>query len=238
MLTGKVAIITGSAGVLGSATTKLFLENGAMVVSLYHTLEKYNKLHDSLNEHNEKLTGVKGDVTMAGDCKKLVEKTLELHGKIDILINIVGGWEGGTTLDKTSEETWDRMMNLNAKSVFLLCKETLPYMIERNYGRIVNVSAKSSTQGGRMRNSSAYAASKGAVRILTQAMTQEYMDKDININCIMPSTIDTPANREMMPKADYNKWVPPERVAETILFLCLDSSNDIKGASIPIYGRS
>jgi NAD(P)-dependent dehydrogenase (short-subunit alcohol dehydrogenase family) len=130
------------------------------------------------------------------------------------------------------------MINLNAKTVFLCCREVLPYMIDENYGRIVNVSAKSSTREGRMKNSSAYAASKGAVRTLTFAMTEELKNNNINVNCIMPSTIDTEDNRKMIPKADYSKWVPPEQIAETILFLCSDNAKDIKGACIPIYGKS
>jgi NAD(P)-dependent dehydrogenase (short-subunit alcohol dehydrogenase family) len=89
-----------------------------------------------------------------------------------------------------------------------------------------------------MKNSSAYAAAKGAVRILTQAMADELKDKNINVNCIMPSTIDTDSNRKMLPNADFSKWVPPEQIAETILFLCSDKSREIKGACIPLYGRS
>ena len=237
-LSEKVAVITGSSGALGSATIKLFLENGASVVALYHTEEKYRKLLKALSDYSEKLIGVLGDATKATDCEKLIQTAIKSYSKVDILVNIVGGWKGGSTIDKTSVETWNYMMDLNAKSMFLCCRAVLPYMVERNYGKIVSISAKSSMPEGRMKNSSAYAASKGVVRILTQAMTQEYMDKGININCIMPSTIDTLANREMMPKADFSKWVPPELIAETILFLCSDQSAEIKGASIPVYGRS
>ena len=237
MLTGKTAIITGSAGALGKATTKLFLKNGAKIAALYHTENKYKKLLETLGEHNN-LIGVKGDVTKAEDCKRLVEATLEEYGKVDILLNLIGGWEGGSTLDKTSEDTWDKMMDLNAKSVFLLCKAVLPSMIARNYGRIVNISAKNSTPVGRMKNNSVYAASKGVVRTLTEAMTQEYWNKNINVNCVIPSTIDTPANRKMMPNADYSKWVPPSLIAETILFLCSNAGEEIRGASIPIYGKA
>ena len=238
MLNGQVTIITGSTGSLGSETTRLFLENEASVVALYHSENKFRHLHEALIEYSDRLIGIKCDVTKADDCERMAQRTMETYGKVDSLINIVGGWEGGYTLDKTSEKTWDKMMDLNAKSVFLCCKTILPYMVKRNYGRIVNISAKSSTPEGRMKNSSAYAASKGAVRILTEAMTQEYLDKDININCVMPSTIDTPANRTMMPKADHSKWVSPRLIAETILFLCSSQGSEIRGASIPIYGKS
>lgn len=238
MLSGLVTIITGSTGALGLITTRLFLENGASVVALYHTEDKLHILHDSLSEYKNRFIGIKCDVTSAYDCEKMAQTTIDTYGKVDLLVNIVGGWEGGYTLEKTPEKTWDKMMDLNAKSVFLCCKSVLPFMVTRNFGRIVNISAKSSMPEGRMKNSSAYAASKGVVRILTEAMTQEYLGNDININCVMPSTIDTAANRIMMPKADYSKWVSPRLIAETIMFLCSPQGSEIRGASIPIYGKS
>ena len=237
MLQGKVAIVTGSAGALGSATTRIFLENGAKVVALYHTQEKFDNLLENLG-NNENLIGVKGDATIFEDCEKLVQTAIKEHDKVDILVNIVGGWRGGNILEKTTEETWDHMMNLNAKTVFQTCKAVLPYMAEKNYGKIVNISSKSSTGEGRKKNSSAYAASKAAVRTLTQTISEEYGDKNINANCIMPSTIDTEDNRKMMPKANFSKWVPPNQIAETIVFLCSDLSQEIKGACIPVYGDS
>jgi NAD(P)-dependent dehydrogenase (short-subunit alcohol dehydrogenase family) len=238
LLKDKVAMITGSAGALGSVTTRIFLENGAKVVALYHREDKFNRLRKSLGELTERLNGIKSDVTVALDCERAVRKVIDDHRKVDILINLVGGWSGGKTLEKTDENTWDYMMNLNAKSVFLCCKAVLPFMVEKNYGKIVNISAKSSMREGRKKNSSVYAASKGAVRILTQALTEEFKEKNINVNCVMPSTIDTEYNRKMMPKADYSKWVPLGQLAETILFLCSDNADNIKGACIPVYGRS
>lgn len=238
MLKGKVAIITGSTGALGSVVTRTFLENGSKVVALYHTQKKYDKLCDSLGELNKKLIGFEGDATSPEDCSQLVKKAIDEHDNVDILVNIVGGWMGGETLEKIDPNVWDKMMDMNAKSVFLCCRAVLPYMIEKNYGKIVNISAKSSTREGRKKRSAIYAASKGAVRVLTQAMAEELLDKNINVNCIMPSTIDTEANRKMMPKADPSKWVPPQKIAETILFLCSDKADEIKGACIPVYGKS
>jgi NAD(P)-dependent dehydrogenase (short-subunit alcohol dehydrogenase family) len=238
MLKDKVSIITGAAGALGSVATRVFLENGADVVALYHTEEKFRKLNESLGDLSSRLYGVKGDASVIEDCEKLVRETVDRHGRVDILVNLVGGWMGGKVLHETGEDTWNALMDLNAKSVFLCCKSVLPYMVERNYGKIVNISAKSSTREGRMKNSSVYAASKGAVRILTQAISEELKEKNINVNCVMPSTIDTEANRRMIPRADFSKWVPPHQIAETILFLCSDKSTDIKGACIPVYGRS
>ena len=238
VLRGKVAIITGSAGALGSAVTRTFLENGATVVALYHTEEKFSRLRESLGALNGALIGVQGDATLSDDCARLVEKAITEYGKVDILVNVVGGWTGGKTLEKTDTGEWDKMMNLNAKSVYLCCRAVLPHMIEGGYGKIVNISAKSSAREGRKKRSAIYAASKGAVRVLTQAMAEELLDENINVNCVMPSTIDTEDNRRMMPKADHGRWVPPQRIADTILFLCSDKAIEIKGACIPVYGKS
>ena len=238
MFEEKVAIITGAAGALGSVTTRAFLENKAKVVAMYHTEGKYKDLLTNLGELGNNIHGVHGDATSKDDCQRLLKETIDRHGKVDILVNLVGGWRGGKTLDKTSAETWDVMVDLNAKTVFLCCKEAIPYMKEAKYGKIVNISSKSSTKEGRMKNSSAYAAAKSAVRTLTQAMAEEFRDKNININCIIPSTIDTEDNRKMLPNADYSKWVPPELIADTIMFLCSDKSKEINGACIPVYGRS
>ena len=238
MLNGKVAIITGAAGALGSVVTRTFLQNRAKVVALYHREEKYGRLYEKLGKLSDNLTGMKGDATLPDDCSRLVKTAIDKYDKLDILVNLVGGWSGGESLEKTDTSLWDEMMNKNAKSVFLCCKAALPVMIENNYGKIVNVSAKSSTREGRKRRSSIYAASKGAVNVLTLAMAEELVDKKININCVMPSTIDTDGNRKMMPKADFGKWVSKQNVADTILFLCSDKASDIKGTCIPIYGRS
>lgn len=238
MFDGKVAIITGSAGALGSTVTRAFLMNKAKVVALYHTEKKYKALLEDLGELSNNIHGVEGDATREEDCSRLVNETIKFFGKIDILVNIVGGWKGGNTLDNTSVETWEDMIDLNAKTVFLCCKETIPHMKEANYGKIVNISSKSSTKEGRMKNSSAYAAAKGAVRVLTQAMSEELLGTDINVNCIIPSTIDTEENRKMLPNADYSKWVPTGQIADTIIFLCSDKAKEIKGACIPVYGRS
>jgi NAD(P)-dependent dehydrogenase (short-subunit alcohol dehydrogenase family) len=237
-LNGKIAVITGSTGALGSATTKLFLENGAKVVALYRSEKKLIKLKENLGTLSAKLTGIQGDATKLEDCNKLINEAMRKHGRLDILVNIIGGWRGGKSVDETDEETWDKMMTLNAKTVFLCSRAALKQMLNQNYGKIVSVSAKSSLPEGLMKKSAVYAASKGAVRVLTQAISHEVKIKNININCVIPSTIDTEANRNMMPKANPDKWVKPEQIAHSIMFLCSDKAKDIKGACVPVYGKS
>jgi NAD(P)-dependent dehydrogenase (short-subunit alcohol dehydrogenase family) len=129
------------------------------------------------------------------------------------------------------------MMNVNLKSAFLCSKAVLPRMMEQKYGKIVNVSARTAVQRGSRARSGAYAVSKAGVVTLTEALAEETKDQGIQVNCIMPSTIDTEANRKMLPKADFTKWVDPEEIAEVIMFLVSDASKPTSGASIPVYGR-
>jgi NAD(P)-dependent dehydrogenase (short-subunit alcohol dehydrogenase family) len=136
------------------------------------------------------------------------------------------------------EETWDTMMNVNLKTAFLCSKTVLPHMMERRQGKIVNVAARTAVQRGTRARSGAYAVSKAGVVTLTEALAEETRDHGIQVNCIMPSTIDTEANRRMLPKADFTKWVDPEEIAEVILFLASDASKPTSGASIPVYGRA
>jgi NAD(P)-dependent dehydrogenase (short-subunit alcohol dehydrogenase family) len=235
---GKVAVVTGATGALGSVVTQEILDRGASVVALYRSEDKYQALWKSVGEDGIRLSGVVGDATREGDCISLVETAIRRHGKVYILLNIVGGYAGGSTVAETSKEEWDMMMNLNLRSVFYCSKAVLPHMIEQNYGKIVSVSAKSAEPSGRKAKSGAYAVSKAGVRVLTESIAEEVKDYEINVNCVMPSTIDTPANRADFPKAKFERWVPPEEIAEAILFLASDASRPIRGAAVPVFGRS
>ena len=133
-------------------------------------------------------------------------------------------------------DTWDFLLNLNARSVFIACKKVIPYMIRQGSGKIVNVAARPGLEG--QAGMAAYSASKSAVIRLTESMSAELKDQGINVNCIIPGTIDTPQNREAIPEADYSKWVTPESLAEVILFLSSNAARDVHGAALPVYGRS
>ncbi len=174
------------------------------------------------------------DVTDAGEVAELVETAVGHFGQIDMLFNIVGGWAGGSDVADTDEETWDRMIELNLKSVFVVSRAVLPHMVERGYGKIVNVSSKTATQAGK--NRAAYAVAKSAVLKLTEAMAAEFRDKGVNVNAVLPSTIDTEPNRQAMPNADFDKWVTPAEVADAMLWLASDDAKPIHGAAVPVYG--
>ena len=232
-LKDKVAIVTGGTGALGRAVVAAFLEEGAKVVSTYIVDEELKGISSWIK--NPSLVLIKSDVTKEKQVAKVVKKTLERFRRIDVLINIVGAFAYAMIQD-TDEGTWDRMMNINLKSTFLCSKAVLPQMIEQNYGKMINISSRPALKGSA--GVGAYAASKAGVLNLTETIADEVRDYDINVNAILPSTIDTPANRRAMPKADFSKWVKPEEIARVMVFLASDDSKPINGAGIPVYGKA
>ena len=237
ILDNRVVLITGATGGLGRVVTRRFLVEGAKVAAVYRSEDKFRNLVEYVG-HNPTLEGFKADVTDANSVASLVDAVIKEHGRVDILLNIAGGYTGGKPLPEAEETALDQMVTLNTKSAYLCSRAVIPNMIERNFGRIVNISAKNATPKGRRAGNVAYAISKGGVITLTEALAEEVSKYDINVNCVMPSTIDTPDNRAQMPKADTSKWVNPEDIAEVILFLSSDDSKTISGSSIPVYGKS
>ena len=238
MLNEKVAIVTGATGALGRVVTRKLVQNEAKIVALYRTEKVLDELHRFLGDLGSNVTGFEGDATVSHSVQGLVKKAIDEHGHVDILLNIVGGYSGGKILADTDEELWDRMMAVNLKSAFLCSKAVLPHMMERKYGKIVNISARTAVQRGSRARSGAYAVSKAGIVTLTEALAEETKEYGIQVNCILPSVIDTQANRKMLPKADFTKWVDPEEIAEVVLFLVSDASKPMSGASIPVYGRA
>jgi NAD(P)-dependent dehydrogenase (short-subunit alcohol dehydrogenase family) len=142
----------------------------------------------------------------------------------------------GPPLHETPDDDWERMMGLNARSVLNTCRAAVPHMLHQGGGRIVNVSARAALEGkARM---GPYCASKAAVITLTETLAAAHRDHGINVNCILPGTIDTPQNRASMPDADFSRWVPPAALADVVVFLASDAARAISGAAIPVYGRS
>lgn len=231
---GKVAVVTGAYGDLGSAVSRKLAEAGARLVLVGRDASKLGAFVETLPLTEERMLALTADVTDAGDVAQFVEAAVEHFGQIDLLFNVVGGWAGGATVADTDEQTWDYMINLNLKSVFLVCRAVLPHMAERGYGKIVNISSRTATQSGK--RSSVYAVAKAGVLKLTQAMAAEFKEHGINVNAVLPSTIDTEANRRAMPNADFDKWVTPEQLADVMLWLASDEASTIHGAAVPVYG--
>jgi NAD(P)-dependent dehydrogenase (short-subunit alcohol dehydrogenase family) len=235
ILKDKVAIITGGTGALGRAVVSAFLQEGAKVACTYIIDEELKGFSSIIEHRKSNVLFIKANVTKEEEVKKTIQETLEGFGRIDILVNVVGGFAYAKILD-TDEKTWDLMININLKSAFLCVKAVLPHMIKQNYGKIVNISSRPALKGSA--GVGAYSASKAGVLNLTETIADEVKDYDINVNAILPSTIDTPANRRDMPNADFSKWVKPEEIARVMVFLASDNSKPISGAAIPVYGKA
>jgi len=238
LLKDKVAIVTGATGALGRTVTKKLLNDGAKVVVPYRTEPRFNELINYVSGPSENLFGMRGDCKREEDLKGLAQTTNQKYGRVDILLNLVGGYIGGKEIDETEEEVWDSVMETNLKTAFLSSKAVLPYMKKQNYGKIVNVAARPGAEKRLRARSVPYAVSKAGVIVLTEGIAEEVKSYDINVNCVLPSTMDTAENRLRYPKADFLKWVPPEEVADVILFLASDDSKPTSGAAIPVYGKA
>ena len=229
-------LITGGTGILGSAVTKAYLAQGDNVAVSYLFEDEVKRFKEYNPEASGDVTFLFANVTEATDVQKTFQEFLSQFGRLDVLVNIVGGFIGGIPTAELEEERWDFMMNLNLKSVFLCCKAAIPLMTAQGSGKIINVSARAGLKGEA--GLSAYCVSKGGVRTLTESLAAEVMDSGVNVNAIMPSIMDTPANREAMPDEEHDRWVDPVDVAKVICFLTSDDATIINGAAIPVYGRA
>ncbi len=233
---GKMVVMTGGTGALGRAVTKGFAEAGADLALSYIIDEEVGLLKQSLKDLMTRVKLSKVDTFDWAQIRKFVSEAAREHGGIDVLVNLVGGYFGGPTVDETEVKDWDFMMNLNLKSQFLACKAVLPYMVKQKSGRVVNVSSEAALKGEA--TLAAYSASKAGVVRLTEAISEEYRMAGITANCVLPRIIDTPANRKAMPDADFSKWPKPEEIAQVILFLASDDAQVVTGAAIPVIGRA
>jgi NAD(P)-dependent dehydrogenase (short-subunit alcohol dehydrogenase family) len=233
--TDKVVLITGAAGNLGEAVARAFDGAGAKLALVDNREERLPQLFGDLDQEHVKFVGGV-DVTEETAVTRMTNDVMERYGRIDILCNIAGGFKMGTLVHETPLQDWDFMLNLNAKSVFLVSKAVIPHLLAQGSGKIISVAARAALEG--KAKMAPYVVSKSAVVRLTESMAAELKESGISVNCILPGTIDTPQNRADMPKADFNKWVAPEALAEVILFLASDSARAITGAAVPVYGRS
>ena len=238
LLEGRVAIITGGSGALGRAAVEYFLIAGAKVAVPYIVDAEVPLLHQRLGNRfpSSQILMRKCDVGVEEQISKLVDEVLHGFGKLDILVNLVGGFWGGKPIAETTLAEWQSMFDLNLKPTFLCCRAAVPAMKRNGYGRIVSVSSRSGLTGAG--DYAAYAVAKGAIRTFTASLAEEVLGDNILVNAIAPSTIDTEANRRAMPNADFTKWPKPEDIARVILFLCSDDAGLINGAAVPVYGNA
>jgi NAD(P)-dependent dehydrogenase (short-subunit alcohol dehydrogenase family) len=236
VFSGRVVVVTGAAGNLGQAVARAFAEAGANLVLLDRAPDRLPALFPELVGSGDHYLATSVDSTDDGAVRTTVAEALSRLGQIDVLVNTVGGYRAGKPLHETPLSTWDFMLDLNARTVFIASSAVIPHMLERGSGRIISVAARSALKGGA--RSSAYSASKSAVVRLTETMASELRRKGINVNCVLPGTIDTPQNRASMPDADHSRWVKPDEIADVILFLASDAASAVHGAAVPVYGKS
>jgi len=233
----KIVLVTGGTGGLGREVTMAFLEAGASVMVTYVVADEFAAVAAAARKIGaEPPAGFSLDVTDAAAVDKFVADAVAKHGRLDILVNTVGAYAGGTSVWETDSKTYDKMLQLNLKAGFVLAKAIVPQMIRQNRGWIVNIASKAAfdhAAGGAL-----YAASKAAALALMDSLAADVKAYNINVNSILPSIIDTAANRQAMPGADFSKWPKPEEIARVILFLCSEEARVIHGAAIPVYGRS
>jgi NAD(P)-dependent dehydrogenase (short-subunit alcohol dehydrogenase family) len=230
--TGKIVVVAGGTGGLGRAVSLAFMEEGAKVVVPFRSETEFAELKRAAAGKETQLIGRAVDVLDESELAKLVEEI----GRIDVLVNTVGGYLGGVELWKLAPEDFDRMLNLNVRAGYLLARAVVPAMLKRGSGAVVNVSAKAAMDHGA--GASAYAASKAASLALMDSLAAETRGKGVRVNSVLPSIIDTKVNREAMPNAKFDVWPKPEDIAKVILFLASDAAKVVHGAAVTVYGDS
>lgn len=234
-LNDKVFIVTGATGSLGQVVARTLWGAGAKLALVDRTAEsRFQEVFPDMVDSPACSFAHDTDLTQEEAVAEMVAHVLQRYGRIDGLVNIAGGFHSGEPVHETPLEVWDKMLGINALTTFLTSRAVLPHMIEQGYGKVVNIGGRVALEG--KKNMAAYSVGKTAVLRLTESMSAEVKGHGVNVNCILPGTIDTPANRQAMPNADFSRWVQPEALADVILFLVSDAARAIHGAAIPVYG--
>jgi NAD(P)-dependent dehydrogenase (short-subunit alcohol dehydrogenase family) len=225
-MNGKVIVITGALGALGRVVAETAHKRGARVAGVDHAPSQVAGTAERIE-----LGSV--DLSDAAAAKKAIDTAASHFGRLDALVNIAGGFTFETVADG-DPKSWQRMYAMNVLTALNACKAAIPHLASSSAGRIINIGAMGALQAGA--GMGPYAASKAGVHRLTEALAAEHKGK-ITVNAVLPSTIDTSANRSSMPKADFSKWVTPQELADVILFLASDAASAVTGALIPVVGR-
>jgi len=222
----RTVMLTGAAGNLGRAVATAFSDANLVLLDL-----KRGDLQES-----DRQIFVETDLLNAQSVQAAVDKAVQRFKRIDVLCNIAGGFRMGSPVHETTDKDWDFMLNVNARTVLNMSRAVVPVMLKAGGGKIVNIGAFAAQKGAAQMG--AYVASKSAVIRLTESMAAELREKNINVNCVLPTIIDTPENRRAMPDADPKRWVAPEELAKVIAFLASDAARPIHGAALPVTGLS
>lgn len=224
----KTALVTGADGGLGIHVTKALLDAGFLVAGLAPKIKQSDF-------DNSRFTALAVRLDSLEAAKRSAEAVMTKFGKIDVLAHLVGGFAGGPSVAETDDTTFRRMFEMNVDSAFHILRAVLPHLQKAGNGRIIAIGSRAAESPGA--GVGVYSASKAALVSLIRTVAVENKDSGITANVILPGTIDTPANRQAMPKADITNWVQPAAIASLIVWLASDAAGDVTGAVIPLYGR-
>jgi len=236
--TNQSILVAGGTGGLGRAVSLAFLEEGAKVTVTYRKSEEFTALQRASGENAARLEGsaTATDVTDESAVAQLIEKILSKHGRLDALINTVGGFTGGQKFWEADSKSLEQMLTLNLRTGWILARAAVRPMLKAGRGSIVNIASRAAVEHSPAL--AAYSASKAAAVAMIDSLAADLKGTGVRANSVLPSIIDTEINRKMMPKADFSKWPKPDEIAKTILFLCSDDAKLINGAAVPVYGNA
>ena len=226
-MNGKVALVTGANGGLGSYVTEALLDAGASVVGVSRKIQQSDF-------NSSSFTALPAEISTAAGAQSMVDSVVTRFGRLDVVVHTVGAFAGGQSIAETDDATFERMFELNLNSTFYLLRAVLPVMRQTGNGRIIAIGSRAALEPGV--GVGVYSASKAAMVSLIRTVALENKDAGITANVILPGTMDTPANRKAIPNADVSKWVQPANVASLITWLAGDAGKDVNGAVIPVYG--
>jgi NAD(P)-dependent dehydrogenase (short-subunit alcohol dehydrogenase family) len=233
---GPVAFISGGAGNLGRAVTAAFLDAGWRAYVALHHRDAKDALDGLRSRHPGRLESSLLDLTTARGADAAIRQTVEWGGRVDGVVHLMGGYSGGRLIGQAPADEWDAMLSLNLTSAYYLAHAAVPRMAEQGAGSLVFVSSRAAVE--KRAGNAAYSVSKAGLLVLAEAIAEEYRGRGVRANCVLPGTIDTPANRRAMPDADASKWTSPDEIARAILFLAGPDASAVNGAALPVYGRS
>jgi NAD(P)-dependent dehydrogenase (short-subunit alcohol dehydrogenase family) len=232
----KVVVVAGGTGGLGRAVSLAFLSEDDRVIVTYRKQEEFDVLKKLAGGNSSRLEGYNVDVTDEVAVGKFIEGVVQRHGRLDALVNTVGGYVGGVKLWELDTKVFEQMLALNLRAGYALARAAVRVMLKKGSGAIVNVAAKAAIDHAA--GAAAYAASKAAAVAMMDSLAQDLKGTGVRVNSVLPSIIDTEANRKAMPKADFAKWPKPEDIARVIVFLCSADAKVIHGAAVPVFGNS
>jgi NAD(P)-dependent dehydrogenase (short-subunit alcohol dehydrogenase family) len=230
----RVVLLAGGTGALGAAISLAFLAEKGKVVVTYRRPEEFATLQKAASAYASQLEGHRLDVTDETAVRQHLDQIFAKYGRLDVLVNAVGAYAGGTALWDTDAKVFDNMLALNLRSGYVLSRTAVPLMLKRRSGVVVNVASRSAVDHAA--GAAAYAASKAAAVAMIDSLAADLRGTGVRSNSVLPGMIDTAANRKAMPGADFTKWPKPEEIARVILFLCSDDAKLVNGASVPVYG--